>query len=230
MPVFRLSKELIFPPCQYAEPDGLLAIGGDLSEERLLLAYRLGIFPWYSKDTPILWWAPDPRLVLFPHELRIAKSLKRVIKKGSFQVTIDRAFLDVITRCADVRECKGEETWILPEMIQAYFQLHKRGYAHSVETWHDGRLVGGLYGVVIGRVFFGESMFTEMTDASKVAFVHLVQLLQAWKFELIDCQVTTVHLQSFGAREIPRREFMIRLSRALGKSTSHIDWSTVDFS
>jgi len=213
MPVFRLTKAILFPPCHYAEPDGLLAIGGDLSVERLLQAYSLGIFPWYSEDTPILWWSPDPRLVLFPKELRIAKSLKRVLKKGIFQVTMDRAFREVMERCAMVRRGKGEGTWIMPEMIEAYCRLHQMGYAHSVESWYEGELVGGLYGVTLGRIFFGESMFTEKTDASKVAFVHLVQLLDQWDFELIDCQVTTSHLQSFGAREIARSDFLARLAK-----------------
>jgi leucyl/phenylalanyl-tRNA--protein transferase len=178
----------------------------------------LGIFPWFSKGTPILWWSPDPRLVLFPKELKIAKSLQRVIKKGAFHVTWDRAFLEVIQRCADVRTQKGEDTWLLPEMIQAYYLLHRLGYAHSVESWSEGRLVGGLYGVVLGRIFFGESMFAEKTDASKVAFVHMVQSLQILHFELVDCQVTTAHLQSFGAREISRGEFLAHLAKSLEES------------
>ena len=220
MPVFRLSEELLFPPCELAEQDGLLAVGGDLSPERLILAYRMGIFPWFSKGAPILWWSPDPRLVLFPEELKIARSLQRVIRKGTFYVTWDKAFRQVIQRCADVRTKKGEDTWLLPKMIQAYHQLHKMGYAHSVESWHEGRLVGGLYGVVLGKVFFGESMFTEKTDASKVAFVQMVRDLQDLQFELIDCQVTTSHLQSLGAREIPREEFLLRLERSLDQSPS----------
>jgi leucyl/phenylalanyl-tRNA--protein transferase len=224
MPVFRLTKKLLFPPCHYAEPDGLLAIGGDLSIERLLLAYSLGIFPWYSEDTPILWWSPDPRLVLFPNEVKIARSLQRVLKKNVFHVTMDRAFREVMQRCATVRRGRGEGTWIMPEMIEAYCRLHQLGHAHSVESWYEGELVGGLYGVALGGVFFGESMFTEKTDASKVAFVHLVELLRRWEFELIDCQVTTSHLQSFGAREIARSEFVHRLNKALQTHSSRGSW------
>jgi leucyl/phenylalanyl-tRNA--protein transferase len=215
MPVYRLSESLDFPSPHDAEPDGLLAVGGDLSPPRLLLAYRHGIFPWYSQDTPILWWSPNPRLVLFPEELKIAKSLQRVVRKGRFTVTFDRDFGGVIRACAAVRRRQGEGTWLVPEMILAYSRLHELGYAHSVESWFEGRLVGGLYGVALGRVFFGESMFTTMPDASKVAFVHLVDRLAAWGFEMIDCQVTTHHLQRFGAREISRSDFLSRLRRAV---------------
>jgi leucyl/phenylalanyl-tRNA--protein transferase len=211
MPVFRLTQELIFPPPHYADPDGLLAVGGDLSPERLLLAYRQGIFPWYSEETPPLWWSPNPRLVLFPNEFKVSKSLQRVLKKNLFEVTLDRAFLEVIRHCAAARREHGEGTWIVPEMADAYHLLHRLGYAHSVESWQEGELVGGLYGVAMGRIFFGESMFTGKTDASKVALVRLVQLLRQWDFELIDCQVTTAHLKSFGAREISRKEFLDRL-------------------
>ncbi len=215
MPVFRLTHRLVFPPADYADPDGLLAVGGDLSPERLLLAYQQGIFPWYSQHTPPLWWSPDPRLVLFPDEIRISTSLHRVIKRNRFRVTMDEAFLEVIQCCAAAKRKEGEGTWILPEMVEAYHRLHRLGCAHSVESWEGGELVGGLYGVVLGRVFFGESMFARRTDASKVAFVHLVQLLKKWHFTLIDCQVTTGHLKRFGAREIPRKEFLERLSTAL---------------
>jgi leucyl/phenylalanyl-tRNA--protein transferase len=230
MPVFRLTKAFLFPPCHYAEPDGLLAIGGDLSPERLLLAYRLGIFPWYSEHTPILWWSPDPRLVLFPQELKIAKSLQRVIKKNLFKVTIDRAFRDVIMQCAEVRRNHGEGTWIVPEMLDAYCLLHRLGYAHSVESWYQGELVGGLYGVALGKVFFGESMFTKRTDASKVALVYLVRLLHQWQFELIDCQVTTNHLKTFGAREIPRKEFLKRLAASIKNPTRSEPWVSGELS
>lgn len=227
MPIFRLTEELIFPPVHYAEPDGLLAVGGDLSPERLLLAYRMGIFPWYSEGTPILWWSPHPRLVLFPPELRISKSLFRVVKKGLFTVTFDQAFGEVMKRCASVRRSYGEGTWIMPEMVEAYCRLHRLGYAHSVESWFEGELVGGLYGVALGRAFFGESMFAQKTDASKVALVHLVRLLSHWGFDLIDCQVATSHLMSLGAREIPRGEFL----RLLSKSSKGDDyqglWSPV---
>lgn len=225
MPVFRLTRAISFPPCRFAEPDGLLAVGGDLSSERLLNAYRLGIFPWYSEDTPILWWSPDPRLVLFPDELKIARSLKRVLKKNPFHVTLDHAFREVMERCATVRRKLGEGTWIMPEMIEAYCRLHELGYAHSVESWFEGELVAGLYGIALGRIFFGESMFTQKTDGSKVGFVRLVQLLGRWGFELIDCQVTTSHLQSLGAREIARSEFLERLARALDDRSHRGSWA-----
>ena len=215
MTVFLLSEALRFPRPELADPDGLLAVGGDLAPERLLLAYQMGIFPWYGNDTPILWWSPNPRLVLFPNDLKVSKSLQRVIAKGIFAVTLDRAFRDVIEHCSTVRRGGVEGTWLVPEMIEAYCRLHQLGYAHSVESWHEGVLVGGLYGVALGKVFFGESMFTLKTDASKVALVHLVKLLQAGEFQLIDCQVSTRHLQSLGAREISRREFLTRLAGAL---------------
>lgn len=224
MPVFRLTDALLFPDPAYAEPDGLLAVGGDLSAERLLLAYRHGIFPWYSHDTPILWWSPDPRLVLFPADLKVSNSLRRVIKKGRFQVTTDRAFANVIRECSNVRRERGEDTWLTAEMIEAYGRLHQLGFAHSIECWRQGRLAGGLYGVAIGRVYFGESMFTRETDASKVALVALARRLQSLGFKMIDCQVTTRHLQRFGAREIPRREFLERLQAALDKGPGPGTW------
>lgn len=228
MPVFRLTKTLVFPPADYAEPDGLLAVGGDLSSERILLAYQLGIFPWYSEHMPILWWTPDPRLVLFPEELRISRSLARALRKGIFQVTVDRAFREVMIRCATVPRREGEGTWIMPEMVEAYCRLHRMGHAHSVETWVQGELVGGLYGVSIGRVFYGESMFSQRADASKVALVHLVSMLRHHGFELIDCQVTTGHLMRMGARAISRREFLARLEMALSGPASIQDWSLED--
>lgn len=215
MPVFRLIDDHIFPHPSHADRSGLLAVGGDLSPGRLLLAYSRGIFPWYSDPDPILWWSPDPRLVLFPDELKISRSLKRVIKKNIFTVTFDRAFREVIRACADVRTNVGEGTWITQDMIDAYVRLHEMGHAHSVESWHEGRLVGGLYGVTMGRAFFGESMFSVKTDASKVAFVHLVLSLQGLGYEFIDCQTTTEHLKRFGAREIPRKEFLARLADVL---------------
>jgi leucyl/phenylalanyl-tRNA---protein transferase len=215
MSIFRLTKNLRFPPPEYADPDGLLAIGGDLSPERLLLAYRMGIFPWYADDTPILWWSPDPRLVLYPAEFKVSRSLRRVIVKGTYAVTMDRAFRAVIEQCAALRRQNREGTWIVPEMEQAYCRLHTLGYAHSVECWNEGALAGGLYGVALGRVFFGESMFSRQTDASKVALFHLVNTLRSKGYEMIDCQVTTHHLQSLGAREIPRQEFLKLLGGAL---------------
>jgi leucyl/phenylalanyl-tRNA--protein transferase len=215
MPVFQLPDNFIFPPPEYAEPDGLLAVGGDLSEKRLLLAYSMGIFPWYSEGSPILWWSPDPRLVLIPEELRISRSLRQVINKNTFKVTMDAAFEDVIRSCADIHKKKYGGTWITGEMIDAYINLYNSGFAHSVESWHEGELAGGLYGVSMGGAFFGESMFNKKPNASKVAFVYLVQQLIKWGFRLIDCQVTTGHLMSFGAKEIPRSEFMEKLKQAL---------------
>ncbi len=205
------------------EPDGLLAVGGDLSPERILAAYRQGIFPWYSEDQPILWWSPDPRAVLFPEQLKISRSLRKVLKKGLFSITIDQAFPRVIEGCAAPR--KGEEgTWITAEMALAYRRLHERGAAHSVECWEGEELVGGLYGVALGKVFFGESMFSHRSDASKVAFVHLVQLLQQWGYELIDCQVTTRHLASLGAVTVPRQQFVQMLRRLCEQEPAEESW------
>lgn len=222
--VFFLGREIEFPHPELADPDGLLAVGGDLSPARLLLAYSLGIFPWYERGGPILWWSPDPRLVLFPEKIKISKSLKRVIKKGIFRVSMDRAFSTVIRECAMVRLERGFRTWITPEMIEAYEKLHHLGYAHSVETWYENRLVGGLYGVSLGGAFFGESMFSRMTDASKVALVFLARALQTWEFTLIDCQVSTEHLISMGAEEIPRSEFLLLLKEALKKPYKKGNW------
>jgi leucyl/phenylalanyl-tRNA--protein transferase len=212
MPVFYLNDRIIFPPSNYADPDGLLAVGGDLSPERLLLAYRLGIFPWYSANSPILWWSPDPRLVLFPHELKVSRSLERVIRKNRFKVTFDQVFGQVIERCATARRKHENGTWIIPEIMEAYCRLHELGYAHSVETWYEGELVG-------------ESMFMQKTDASKVALVHLARQLADWEFQLIDCQMTTSHLIHFGAREIPRREFLELLSKAIEDPADKGPWS-----
>ena len=224
MPVFQLSKKIAFPPPHLAEREGLLAIGGDLSVSRLLEAYRMGIFPWYLEDDPIIWWSPDPRLVLYPGDLKISRSLKKRIRKGDFVVTFDRAFERVISECADVREESGQGTWIIPEMKVAYCRLHEAGFAHSVETWKDGELVGGLYGVSLGRGFFGESMFARMSDASKVAFATLVKQLERWRFYFIDCQIKTDHLMRFGAREIPRKHFLKELEAALKHATFKGPW------
>jgi leucyl/phenylalanyl-tRNA--protein transferase len=191
----------------------LLAVGGDLSPERLLLSYSMGIFPWFSEGDPILWWSPDPRCILEPDELRVSRSLAKVLRKGIFTVTFDRAFNEVITSCAKIRKQKGEETWITKEMLEAYCRLHKMGFAHSVECWHKGALAGGLYGVCLGRCFFGESMFHRVTNASKIAFVTLAHRLREEGFELIDCQLPTAHLASLGARKISREEFLRRLHK-----------------
>jgi leucyl/phenylalanyl-tRNA--protein transferase len=214
------SPEIFFPDVEAAlrEPDGLLAVGGDLKPERLLYAYRNGIFPWFGPDQPILWWAPDPRLVLFPEQLRISRSLSRTLRKQRFTITFDTAFAQVVRECAAPRPGQAG-TWITPEMQAAYRQLHELGHAHSVECWQQGKLVGGLYGIAIGHVFFGESMFTRVTDASKVGFVALVQKLQASGYRLIDCQVHTDHLESLGAAMIPRREFTRLLKRETWQMT-----------
>lgn len=208
----RRDKTLRFPNVQLAlsEPDGLLAIGGDLSPQRLEAAYRHGVFPWFNHNQPILWWAPDPRTVLFPERLKISRSLRKTLRKCPFTLTIDHAFTDVIEACGSPRPGQrddGPGTWITLEMKQAYQQLHTHGLAHSVECWRDGALVGGLYGVAIGRVFFGESMFSRCSDASKVALVGLVQQLTRWNFALIDCQIHSDHLASLGAETLPRERF-----------------------
>ena len=215
MPVFRLTKELIFPVPELAEEDGLLAVGGDLSKDRLLLAYSMGIFPWYSDDSPVLWWSPDPRLILIPEELKVSRSLRQVIKKGVFAVTMDTAFGEVIRSCAEMRRGGQQGTWITEEMIEAYIRLHRAGYAHSIESWHDDELVGGLYGIALGKAFFGESMFAKKSSASKVALVALAEYLRRLDFSFIDCQVTTEHLKSLGAREIRRKKFLQMLKKAL---------------
>jgi leucyl/phenylalanyl-tRNA--protein transferase len=217
MPVFSLSHKLTFLPAHLATEEGLLAVGGDLSPERLILAYKNGIFPWYNPGEPILWWSPDPRLVLFPSELHISRSLLRVMRQGRFQVTFNTRFREVIGACARSPRPTGEGTWITAEMEDAYCRLNDLGYAHSVEAWQKGRLVGGLYGIALGRCFFGESMFTNASNASKVAFVTLVKRLEALDFELIDCQVHTQHLMSLGAREIPRKDFIKRIQEGVSK-------------
>ena len=228
MPVFRLTDKISFPSPELADDEGLLAVGGDMSEKRLLLAYSMGIFPWYSDSYPILWWSPDPRLVLFPEELKVSRSLRQTIKKNVFKITFDRAFDSVIRNCAKVKR-KGEKgTWITPEMIEAYTRLHESGYAHSVESWFDGRLVGGLYGVSLGTAFFGESMFANMSNASKAAFVTLVEYLRKLNFRVIDCQITTSHLVSLGAREIPRSEFLKILKSSLKEDTKKGRWSLIE--
>lgn len=197
-----------FPPVTSAltEPDGLLAVGGCLSTKRIINAYTQGIFPWYSEGEPILWWSPNPRLVLLPDNLHISKSLKKTLRKQTFQISFDHAFAEVINACAAPRG-NEEGTWLTQEMQAAYIRLHNEGHAHSIEVWHQERLVGGLYGIAIGQVFFGESMFHRKTDASKVAFISLVQHLTNWGYKLIDCQVQTQHLVSLGAEEITRHQF-----------------------
>jgi leucyl/phenylalanyl-tRNA--protein transferase len=195
------------------EPDGLLAVGGNLSPRRLLRAYRSGIFPWYSPGQPILWWSPDPRTVLFTDRIKISRSLHKTINKGLFTVTLNQAFAQVIQQCGAPRGRQPPGTWITPAVARAYLRLHELGHAHSLETWHAGALVGGLYGVAIGRVFYGESMFSRMSDASKVALVVLCRQLERWRFPFIDCQMHTQHLFSLGAEDIPRALFLELLRR-----------------
>ena len=214
-----------FPPVELAlrEPNGLLAAGGDLSPRRLLDAYARGIFPWFNGDDPLLWWSPDPRMVLRLDELHVSRSLRRTIRSQEFDVRMDTAFEDVMRACAEPRD--GQDgTWITEEMITAYTRLSELGFAHSIESWHGGHLAGGLYGVAIGRMFFGESMFARRSDASKVAFVALVRQLRRWGFEIIDCQMATAHLASLGAREIPRREFLAAVRRLVREPGIPAPW------
>jgi leucyl/phenylalanyl-tRNA--protein transferase len=222
------TSDYRFPPVEFASPEGLLAVGGDLRVERLLEGYRHGIFPWYNEGQPILWWSPDPRAVLFPKKLGISRSLRKTLRREVFDVTFDTRFRDVMQACAEPREQHPRGgTWITAEMTEAYVRLHERGYAHSVETWQDGELVGGLYGVALGGIFFGESMFSRRSDASKVALAWLTRHLDAWNFLLIDCQLPTPHLASLGAEELRRNVFLDHLDAALKlparMGTWHID-------
>jgi len=219
------DKTYRFPSVELAclEPNGLLAYGGDLSAERLLSAYQVGIFPWFNDDQPILWWSPDPRMVLIPNELHISRSLNKAIKKSLLTFSVDKAFPQVIEACSKPRE-KQKETWITLEMKQAYYELHRLRYAHSFEVWDDAELVGGLYGVAIGQVFYGESMFSFQTNASKIAFAFAVNLLSEWGYKLIDCQVETEHLESFGAKNIARLDFSELLNKYTKQSVSDMAW------
>ena len=224
MPVFALTNDLIFPDPSLAEDDGLLAVGGDLSAERLLLAYAQGIFPWYSDGDPILWWSPNPRMIVLPNEFKPSKSLRQTIRTKGFKVKFDTAFEQVIIACSKVNRNDQNGTWITEEMKTAYIHLHELGFAHSVETYFDGDLVGGLYGVSLGKAFFGESMFHYRRDASKVAFYFLVKRLVEWDFQIIDSQVETVHLKSLGGQLIPRKEFLRLLSSSLKHPTFRGKW------
>lgn len=212
------------PNTAETEPNGLLAVGGDLDPRRLLNAYRQGLFPWYSEAQPILWWSPDPRMVLYPDELHISRSLRKTLRRGHFQVTVDRAFDAVIRACANPRP-DDAGSWLVGEMITAYRELHALGHAHSIETWRDGALVGGLYGVAQGAAFFGESMFSSATDASKIALVHLTELCRRGGIELIDCQIHSDHLASLGAREIARSAFLAAVARATARPAPTRIWS-----
>ncbi len=224
MPVFRLDDRLIFPPVRYAE-NGLLAVGGDLRPERLVLAYSLGIFPWYSEGEAILWHSPDPRFVLKARDLRVSRSLRKTLRKAPYRVTLDTAFDAVVRACAKAERPGQRGTWITSDMARAYGDLYRHGLAHSVEAWLDRELVGGLYGVSLGAAFFGESMFARAPDASKVAFVTLVEQLVRWGIELVDCQVTTEHLARFGATEWPRRQYLAALKKALERPTRRGAWA-----
>ncbi|MCB9780521.1 MAG: leucyl/phenylalanyl-tRNA--protein transferase [Alphaproteobacteria bacterium] len=223
MPVYRIPKhEHAFPHPELAEPDGLLGVGGDLAPARLLLAYANGIFPWYSEGQPILWFSPDPRFVLFPDRFRVPRSLKKIVRRGDFEIRLDTAFTDVIAECRKAWRPGQAGTWITQDMLDAYSTLHTLGFAHSCEAWQDGELVGGLYGVAIGDLFAGESMFAKRPDASKVAFVWLVEQLRTWGYRLIDSQVHTAHLERFGAEHISRRRYLtlvhelVKADRAVG--------------
>ena len=224
MTVYSIPEENIFPRPELAEKDGLLGVGGDLSPERLINAYANGIFPWYSDDQPILWWSPDPRLVLFPKDFKRNKSLKKVVEKSEFKILFDSNFEAVIRKCAQIKREDQDTSWITEEMIEAYIKIHELGYAHSVETYFEDKLVGGLYGVSIGKAFFGESMFHNKTDASKVALWHLVDRLLEWDFDFIDAQQETNHLKSLGAIAIKREKFLNLLEIAVKKNGKIGKW------
>lgn len=221
-----LNANEAFPPLAQAlgEPNGLLAAGGNLSPERLLQAYRQGIFPWYSPGQPILWWSPDPRMVLYPDELKVSRSLAKRLRKDDYEIRFDTAFREVMLQCALTERPGQDGTWITADIVEGYCRLHALGHAHSVETWMEGELVGGVYGVAIGRMFYGESMFHHATDASKLAFVHLVRRLQGEGFGMLDCQMKTAHLASLGAREISRDEFSQRLSELVNSIHQFAPW------
>jgi len=224
MPVYTLDERIIFPHPNFADESGLLAVGGDLSPERLLLAYSQGIFPWYAEDEPIMWWSPNPRMILFPDELKVSKSLKQSINNKEFEIKFDTLFEKVISNCSKSPRSDQDGTWITEQMKQAYTNLHQLGYAHSVETYFNGELVGGLYGISLGKAFFGESMFFTKRDASKIALYFLVQKLKEWDFHFIDAQVETEHLKSMGAQLISRKEFLISLNTALNFPTIQGKW------
>ncbi|MCG8422674.1 MAG: leucyl/phenylalanyl-tRNA--protein transferase [Proteobacteria bacterium] len=225
MPVFRLDERLLFPPAELADENGVIAVGGDLRPERLLLAYASGIFPWYGEDLPIIWHSPDPRMVLEADSIHISRSLRKSIRKRPYEIRLDTAFDRVIEACAATPRMDQDGTWIIDEVKDAYLQLHQLGFAHSAEAWRGDELVGGLYGVSLGAAFFGESMFARADDASKIAFVVLVEQLAAWSIDLIDCQVYTDHLARFGAEEWSREEFLAALENALEKPTRCGVWS-----
>lgn len=215
MPVYRLIDDLVFPHPSLAEPSGLLAIGGDLSVDRLLQAYANGIFPWFSEEDPIMWWSPDPRMILFPNELKVSKSLRQTLRNKDYEIRFDEDFQSTIKACANSPRPGQPGTWITNDMMKAYIDLHNKGYAHSVEVYIDNNLVGGLYGVSIGAAFFGESMFFKIRDASKIALWHLVDKITEWDFKFIDAQMDTDHLKRLGARTLPKESFLNLLNEAL---------------
>ncbi len=228
MPIYSLPTEHIFPPVSHAEEDGMLAVGGDLSPGRLLAAYAQGIFPWYTQgESPICWWSPDPRMVLLPGDLKVSKSMKQLLKRKVFEVTFDRDFVAVIAACSKTARPGQDGTWLGTDMQRAYIKLHELGHAHSVEVWEAGKLVGGLYGLALGRVFCGESMFSHASNASKFGFITLVRGLERLGFGLIDCQVYTEHLESLGAREISRKAFLKLLAAGISKPPLHGSWGAV---
>jgi leucyl/phenylalanyl-tRNA--protein transferase len=218
--MYLLDDDLWFPDVSESDPDGLLAIGGDLSAERLILAYRSGIFPWFNEGDPVVWWSPDPRMVLFPEEVIVSKSMRNVLRKEMFTITYNTAFREVISECSRIPRQGQNGTWITDDMIAAYVKLHEMGFARSVEVWMEGKLVGGLYGIDLGHIFCGESMFSKATNASKAAFIYLCRKLNAEGYRLLDCQIYNDHLASLGAREIPRADFMSLLQTA-SSSRSH---------
>jgi leucyl/phenylalanyl-tRNA---protein transferase len=223
--IFRLDHRLLFPPAELAEDNGVLAVGGDVSEERLLLAYSSGIFPWPHEGLPLLWHSPDPRTVLIPRDIHVGRSLEKSIRRGLYEVRLDTAFRQVIRGCSQKDRPNQDGTWITDEMIEGYVALHRRGLAHSIEAWRGDELVGGLYGVSLGGAFFGESMFAEAPDASKVAFATLTRQLDRWGFDFVDCQVHTEHLERFGAVEWSRTRFLAALKKALKKPTRVGPWT-----
>ena len=222
---FDENTNFPFPPVNSSTPEGIVAVGGNLSPGMLLSAYRQGIFPWFSEGDPVIWWSPDPRCVLFLKEIHISRSMKKVLRRGRFRISLDTHFAEVITACSEAPRRGQYGTWITREMRDAYIELHRLGYAHSIEVWDGERLGGGLYGVALGSCFFGESMFSSTTNGSKVALIRLSQILDEWGFELIDCQVYSPHLESLGARQIPREEFIKRLSGCLKKEILRNNWS-----
>lgn len=228
MTLYRLDERIVFPPPGHAEPNGLLAVGGDLRPERLLLAYSMGIFPWYDEDTPILWHSPDPRAVLLADRIHVPKSLQKTLRRQTFEVRLDERFESVIQACAAAYRPGQRGTWITRDMVDAYLELHELGFAHSAEAYVEGELVGGLYGVSLGAAFFGESMFATRPDASKVAFALLCRQLSSWDIQLVDCQVHTDHLERFGAEEWPRERFLAALEEAMTAPTRRGRWKLND--